>query len=268
MLAALFLATQPLTIAGCDSSESEQPAVPVTSRLQTDGGAPLFVRSSVPRDGGTVSEAGGRETGHGDSGASPEGGVSTEELGLDGGLTVRDEPDSRPAPRRRRARGELRRLSAGQGSNASLIGEIGPGCAHCLYGVPLEPYPPRPPTQPYPPRPATQRSAVRVRAAEIVVRGPLAPTEARRVLRRHTARIRACYERAVNRRPDVRGRLGVQLVVNTDGRVTSAAIQSSTLEDTNTESCVVQMLQRIRFPQPDGEGEVNLLVQYTFQRVE
>jgi len=93
------------------------------------------------------------------------------------------------------------------------------------------------------------------------VRGTLSAEQINRVVRANQAAVRYCYDTEVQRQPNLSGRVEVQWRINTDGRVSSARIASSTLRNARVEGCIVRQVRRWRFPKPDG-GEV--AVSYPF----
>lgn len=104
--------------------------------------------------------------------------------------------------------------------------------------------------------------AARVRSGIVETHGGLARHVIQRVVRRHSAEIRFCYEQALSRRPSLEGRVVVSFVVGSDGRVTSSEIGSTTLNDEAVEACIARAVQRWTFPGPEGGGAVT--VNYPF----
>jgi Zn-dependent protease with chaperone function len=87
-------------------------------------------------------------------------------------------------------------------------------------------------------RPAVSRPKDRLDEAAVV-----------RVVKRHTPAIKACYERALKRRDDLKGgRLEVTLELTAMGTVSAAAVQSSAFDDPGLESCVGEAMRDAKFP--------------------
>ena len=101
-----------------------------------------------------------------------------------------------------------------------------------------------------------------VRSHDAEVRGSLSKEVIRRVIHGHLNEVRFCYEQELSSRPDMRGRVTVRFVIAPSGAVHTAAVESSSLEATRTEACIVQALRRWAFPAPDGGGVV--IVSYPF----
>lgn len=84
----------------------------------------------------------------------------------------------------------------------------------------------------------------------------------RRVVRQHLAEVRFCYQRELERRADLGGRVVARFVISPTGQVVSSGIEQSTLGDGVVESCVAQAVRRWTFPAPVGGGIV--VVSYPF----
>ncbi|MFK8003229.1 MAG: TonB family protein, partial [Polyangiales bacterium] len=96
--------------------------------------------------------------------------------------------------------------------------------------------------------PARQARVPRLRSSGPEVRGSLDPALIRRVVRRHTNETRHCFERALQSRPDLEGRVQAQFIIAPNGAVTTANIQSSTLRHQAAEACVLDVVRRMTFP--------------------
>lgn len=97
-----------------------------------------------------------------------------------------------------------------------------------------------------------------VLSEEMVEVGVLDPTLIDAVIRKHIPQIRWCYERALPAKPELEGKLVVHFVIEADGRVSSAAMKSSTIGDAEVESCVADRFHALRFPRPAGDGTVTV----------
>jgi outer membrane biosynthesis protein TonB len=84
----------------------------------------------------------------------------------------------------------------------------------------------------------------------------------RRVIRRNIGPIRLCYERQLDRNPKLAGRISTLFTIAGDGSVQKAQTQSSTMNDTDVEDCIVRAVCNWRFPEPNGKGYV--VVSYPF----
>jgi outer membrane biosynthesis protein TonB len=81
--------------------------------------------------------------------------------------------------------------------------------------------------------------------------GALNPQEVNKVIGRRMGAIKGCYERALRRDPNLKGKLVVRFTIAGSGRVTAARIVENDLTP-EVGNCVVSRFKAFRFPQPDG----------------
>jgi TonB family protein len=99
---------------------------------------------------------------------------------------------------------------------------------------------------------------------ETIVMGSIDPSLIEAAIMAHRDEFRLCYEREINaENPNQSGRVGTSFVIGASGRVTQAGVVSSTLNNPNTERCILQVLKRIQFPIPRGAGIIE--VKYPFK---
>ncbi len=101
-----------------------------------------------------------------------------------------------------------------------------------------------------------------ITSLETEVHGSLSREVIRRTIRRHINEVRFCYEQELSQRPDLAGRVTVSFIIGSTGAVASSGLQSTTLDNSVVESCIVQAVHRWTFPAPDGGGVVG--VNYPF----
>jgi len=82
------------------------------------------------------------------------------------------------------------------------------------------------------------------------------------VVRRHLRNIRYCYQRELQRDPQLVGKVTVKFVIAGDGSVSSATTKSSTLDSSDVESCINGRFLYMEFPEPKRNGIV--IVTYPF----
>ncbi len=93
------------------------------------------------------------------------------------------------------------------------------------------------------------------------VKGQLSKELIDKEVRRHRAQIGFCYNKQLARQPDLSGKVSLSWIIRLDGSVTSAKVKSSSLGNSDAESCMVRALQNWHFPKPEG-GVVE--VEYPF----
>ena len=94
--------------------------------------------------------------------------------------------------------------------------------------------------------------------------GILDPEVVAAAIRQRKSAVIACYERALKRTPSLRGRLTLRFRVGTVGRVVTAEVEDSTLNDDEVTHCVIRTVKGWRFPAP-ANGEVAFSYPLIFQ---
>lgn len=74
----------------------------------------------------------------------------------------------------------------------------------------------------------------------------------RRVVSAKSNAIKYCYEKVLQTKPDLKGKIMAQWKVGLDGKVMSSSIASSTMNNRSVESCITRVIKRMRFEKPDG----------------
>jgi len=64
------------------------------------------------------------------------------------------------------------------------------------------------------------------------------------VVNSHNDAIEYCYQRELKRTPDLRGEISVRFTIDTEGKVISAQIVSSSLNNPEVERCVLSRVRR------------------------
>jgi hypothetical protein len=90
-------------------------------------------------------------------------------------------------------------------------------------------------------------------AATVV--GALSKDQIAKVISAYMGQIEYCYERQLQKEPNLRGKILVNFVIGLSGAVTSATTQSSSMGNPTVESCINGVFRRMPFPSP-GAGIV------------
>ena len=106
--------------------------------------------------------------------------------------------------------------------------------------------------------------SVNVRAGDPLVSGGLSQEEILGVIRAQLNQIRHCYEKLLQRSPNASGKVNVQFIVGTNGRVTSARVKNSTIRDGAMNGCVTSVVRRWSFPRPRGGSSVTVNYPFSF----
>lgn len=86
--------------------------------------------------------------------------------------------------------------------------------------------------------------------------GGLTREQVARVVRAHANAIKFCYEKELQRKPTLGGKLEVYWVIGPDGGVEKSKIAVSTMGDGAVEGCVVRQVKQWTFPRSDGRTVV------------
>jgi hypothetical protein len=78
------------------------------------------------------------------------------------------------------------------------------------------------------------------------------PADIRNVVAQKANAIKYCYERQLQRQPELSGKVIAQWKVGLDGTVINASIASSTVDSRPVEACITRVISRLNFAQPDG----------------
>lgn len=111
------------------------------------------------------------------------------------------------------------------------------------------------------------QASVSVPPGDPVVSGGLSPEEIEAVIRAHLNEIRHCYELLLQRSPNAAGKVAVNFVIGLDGRVQTATVGNSTIDDPIMRGCVTGRVARWKFPNPRGGQSVTVNYPFVFNPV-
>jgi hypothetical protein len=72
------------------------------------------------------------------------------------------------------------------------------------------------------------------------------------VVQRHRSEIRACYDAALQRNPNLRGKVVIAFNIQPNGVVSYAAVKESSLGDSGLDNCIVSRVKSWGFPKPEA----------------
>lgn len=100
------------------------------------------------------------------------------------------------------------------------------------------------------------------------VLGGLTADEVGRIIRRHWNEIKYCYEKELNKDPNLYGKVSVFFVIGPVGDVVEASVKESTMNSAPVEQCMVSQVRRWKFPSPRGGGVVQVNYPFIFKQQE
>lgn len=106
------------------------------------------------------------------------------------------------------------------------------------------------------------KRAPRVRQARAMVKGALDKSIIRRIVRAHLNEVRRCYNRGLVADPTLAGRVVIHFVIDERGKVASALVSETDLDDEQVGKCIAAATKGWTFPKADGAGRV--VVNYPF----
>jgi outer membrane biosynthesis protein TonB len=96
------------------------------------------------------------------------------------------------------------------------------------------------------------------------VDGDLDPAMVAKEVRSRLGAIKACYERALKRNPNLSGKVVIHWTITQAGTVSGVDVEQDTLGDAEVASCIKSLIARWRFPAPAG-GSVDVSFPFVFQ---
>lgn len=103
-----------------------------------------------------------------------------------------------------------------------------------------------------------------VKSEAPAVDGALDPSLVSKEVRTRIGAIKACYERALKRNPNLSGKVKVRWTITAAGTVSVVEIEEDSLGDAEVSSCIKGLVSRWRFPAPSG-GSVDVVYPFVFQ---
>lgn len=110
-------------------------------------------------------------------------------------------------------------------------------------------------------------SIANIQGAPIIL-GALDRSLVETVIRRNVNKIRYCYERELQKHPNLQGKVVMRFAIAPDGSVSTASVKESSLGSEAVEQCMKKQLLRMTFPQPEGAGTVIITYPFLFKAAE
>ncbi len=96
------------------------------------------------------------------------------------------------------------------------------------------------------------------------VQGSLSPDQIRRVVQKHANATRNCYNKELQQKRDLAGKIVVKFTIGPNGKVLRVEIPESTMKNANVEQCLRTQVKSWQFPEPKGGGSVTVNYPFTF----
>jgi len=98
------------------------------------------------------------------------------------------------------------------------------------------------------------------------VAGGLEMSQIEAVIRQNIGQIFYCYEKGLQAKPELDGRVVTKFQINGSGHVKFANIGQSNLKSSSVESCMISKIKGWKFPKPYGNVDVNVSYPFTLKR--
>jgi len=76
-----------------------------------------------------------------------------------------------------------------------------------------------------------------------------------------------CYQKALETKPNIQGKVTLQLVIDSKGQVTKVSLVSSKLKDKNLEQCIIRKIKEVTFPGPEGTDKATVNVSFKLRTI-
>ena len=106
---------------------------------------------------------------------------------------------------------------------------------------------------------------VSVELAEISTSSGLSKEAIQKVLKQQIPSIELCYQKALEKKPDIQGGITLQLIIDSKGHVTKVNLVSSKLNDKNLEQCIIQKIKELTFRAPEGTDKVTVTISFNLK---
>jgi len=109
------------------------------------------------------------------------------------------------------------------------------------------------------------KDTTRVVPGKTIVVGGLSKEVIAKIIRSHQSEIKYCYEMELQKKPSLFGKVAVLFTIDGSGSVSEANVAETSLENSNTEQCMLARIRRWRFPEPQGGGLVTVNFPWVFK---
>lgn len=110
----------------------------------------------------------------------------------------------------------------------------------------------------------TGKATTKFVPGKTTVVGGLNADEVGRVIRRNWTRFKYCYEKELQKDPNLAGKVSVYFEIGPVGGVALAQLRETTLQNATAEECILAIFRGLQFPAPRGGGVVNVTYPFIF----
>lgn len=110
-----------------------------------------------------------------------------------------------------------------------------------------------------------QHTSTRIIPGKTTVVGGLSKDVIGKVIRKHWNEIKYCYEKELQKDPNLEGKVAMMFVIDGTGRVAEVNVQQDTTGNGAVASCMQARIKRWVFPEPQGGGQVVVTYPWIFR---
>jgi TonB family protein len=107
--------------------------------------------------------------------------------------------------------------------------------------------------------------ATEVVPGHTVVKGCMTQEVVGRVVSRSNTQVKFCYEKELQKKPDLAGKIVAAFTIGASGDVVQSRVAESSLGDANVEQCVIRVVSHMRFPPCEGGGTAEITYPWLFK---
>ncbi|MBF0105626.1 MAG: AgmX/PglI C-terminal domain-containing protein [Deltaproteobacteria bacterium] len=109
------------------------------------------------------------------------------------------------------------------------------------------------------------KAATDVLPGKVISKGTLTREQIERVMQRAHSQVRYCYEKELQKNPNLYGKIVTFFVISGTGKVGSAEVKLTTMNSPEVEACILSVIKKLRFPEPAGRGTVDVTYPFLFK---
>ncbi len=112
---------------------------------------------------------------------------------------------------------------------------------------------------------ASKPVRISVDIAEISTTGGLSKEALQKALKQQIPFIELCYQKALEKTPNIQGKVNFELSIDSKGRVIKVNLISSKLNEKTLEQCIIQKIKELSFPSIEGKVNVTATVSFNLR---
>lgn len=106
--------------------------------------------------------------------------------------------------------------------------------------------------------------APKVRMGDFTVSGGLPPEIVKRIFRQNLGRVRLCYEKQLEKKPQLEGKMKLDFTITLQGEIQAPRGSALTLNEPALFECIAKSTKDITFPQPEAGAPITVSVPISF----